>query len=104
MHAGAGQHRTDRDVSIHHVQVQLVTDPAFLMPLAVAFAAHGAGAGQVGQILGQGARRLEFQPFGRSGRADFSPPGTTALLRHRRSGRGFGRGLFGRFDGGGVKG
>ena len=58
MHAGAGQHRADGKIPVHGVQAQLGADPAFLMPLAVAFAPHVAGRGQIRQVLRQRARRV----------------------------------------------
>ena len=65
MHAGTGQHRADREIPVNGVQVQLVANPAFLVPFAVALATHVTTGGQVSQVLGQRARRLEFQAFRR---------------------------------------
>jgi len=67
MHAGTGQHRADREIPVNGVQVQLVANPTFLVPFAVALATHVTTGGQVSQVLGQRARRLEFQAFGRRG-------------------------------------
>ena len=103
-HAGAGQHGADREITVHGVQMPFVADPAFLMPLAVAFASHVTTDGQVRQIFGQCARWLEFQAFGRRGRTDFAPLGPAPLARCRRGGRGrFGGRPFGCLDVGGTR-
>ncbi len=105
MHAGTGEHGTDGDVAVNGVEVRLVADPTFLMAFAVAFATHVAAGGQVGEIVSQGSRGLEFQSLGQNRRADFAFPGASAFggLGGRRC-DGFGRGSFGGFDGGGVAG
>lgn len=103
MHAGAGQDGAHRNVAVHSVQMQLVANPAFLMPFAVALAAHITADGQIGQVVGQRTRRLQLQPLGRGGRTHFAFLRTAAFNGRRRRGRGgFGRRTFGRLDGGGV--
>ena len=72
-HAGTGQSRADRKVAGHGVQRELVADPAFLMPVAVALAPPVTTDGPVRPMIRPRPARLECQPFGRRGGGRTAP-------------------------------
>ena len=104
MQAGGAEDETDGDVAVDHVQMGLVTAPAFDLVMAVFLAAPVANLGQTGQIPLQTALELPLQPRGVRWRgggivlaaaAALAAPGLGRRLR-------FGLGPLAGVDGGGV--
>src|SRR5258708_39931894 len=53
MHASAGQRGADGQLSVSHVEVELVASPVLILPLVVLLGAHVALPGQIAQHLFQ---------------------------------------------------
>src|SRR3954463_13544037 len=67
MHGSGGEHAVEGDVAIGAVDVELVADPGFAVPLGIALGADIAVPRQVGQHLRQGHAQLAFDPARRLG-------------------------------------
>lgn len=77
---GAGKEAANGDIEIGGGDVEFESIPSLDISLAVAFAAFGAGCGEVGKVLFQSAKGLEVEAFVGSGREDFAFFGAAAAF------------------------
>src|SRR6266487_2432288 len=82
--------------------MKLVSDPTLLMPFTVALAPDATTAGQIRQILGQGAPGLQVQPFRSCRRTFLAFGGTSAFGGSFGRSRRLAQRLFAAFNRGGI--